>query len=90
LNETGASAAGFMFGEKRMTLFDMSGKSRRHHRALSPASAAPSPSAWQEHGAKVVISSRKQQVCDEVAKAINDKGRQAGRIGDCSEYLDQG
>ena len=28
---------------------------------------------FAEHGAKVVISSRKQQVCDEVAKAINDK-----------------
>src|ERR1700753_395048 len=26
-----------------------------------------------EHGARVLISSRKQQVCDEVAKAINDK-----------------
>src|SRR3979490_2853518 len=55
-----------------MTLFDMSGKvavitgsARSSGRAIVQAMA--------EHGAKVVISSRKQQVCDEVAKAINDK-----------------
>src|SRR3954469_17516207 len=70
--KTRASAAGTMFGEKRMTLFDMSGKvavitgsSRGIGRAI--------PERMAEHGAKVVISSRKQQVCDEVAKAINDK-----------------
>src|SRR5258706_13177994 len=58
--------------EKRMTLFDMSGKvavitgsSRGIGRAIAERMV--------EHGAKVVISSRKQQVCDEVAKAINDK-----------------
>ncbi len=55
-----------------MTLFDMSGKvavitgsSRGIGRAIAERMA--------EQGARVVISSRKQQVCDEVAKAINDK-----------------
>src|SRR2546430_17629275 len=58
--------------EKRMTLFDMSGKvavitgsTRGIGRAIGERMA--------EHGAKVVISSRKQDVCDQVAKEINDK-----------------
>ncbi|MHB0773000.1 SDR family NAD(P)-dependent oxidoreductase [Bradyrhizobium sp. 1.29L] len=53
-----------------MTLFDMTGKvavitgsSRGHGRAISERMA--------ELGAKVVISSRKKQACDEVANAIN-------------------
>ena len=55
-----------------MTLFDMTGKvavitgsTRGIGRAIAERMA--------EHGAKVVISSRKQDVCDTVAKEINDQ-----------------
>lgn len=55
-----------------MSLFDMSGKvavitgsTRGIGRAIAERMA--------EHGATVVISSRKQDVCDQVAKEINDK-----------------
>lgn len=55
-----------------MTLFDMSGKvavitgsSRGIGRAIAEQMV--------EHGAKVVISSRKKQACDEVAEIINNK-----------------
>src|SRR5580698_6592232 len=55
-----------------MTLFDMSGKvavitgsSRGIGRAIAERMA--------EHGAKVVVSSRKQDVCDSVTKEINAK-----------------
>src|ERR1700721_3777466 len=55
-----------------MTLFDMTGKvavATGSPRGIGRAMAGK----MAEHGAKVVISSRKQQACDAVAKAINDK-----------------
>ena len=55
-----------------MTLFDMTGKiavitgsTKGIGRAIAERMV--------EHGAKVVISSRKQDACDQVAKEINDK-----------------
>jgi NAD(P)-dependent dehydrogenase (short-subunit alcohol dehydrogenase family) len=59
-------------GEKHMTLFDMTGKvavvtgsTRGIGRAIAERMV--------EHGANVVVSSRKQDVCDQVSKEINDK-----------------
>src|SRR3954447_19050800 len=58
--------------ERDMSLFDMKGKvavitgsTRGIGKAIAERMA--------ERGAKVVISSRKQDVCDSVAKEINDK-----------------
>lgn len=55
-----------------MTLFDMTGKT-----AVITGSTLGIGRAiaerMAEHGSKVVISSRKQDVCDQVSKEINDK-----------------
>src|SRR5881394_2683447 len=55
-----------------MTLFDMSGKVAvitGSTRGIGLAIAE----RMAEHGAKVVISSRKQDVCDQVAREVNEK-----------------
>ena len=63
-----------------MTLFDMTGKvavitgsTRGIGRAIAERMA--------EHGAKVVVSSRKQDVCDQVTKEINDRSGKGTAVG---------
>src|SRR3954465_8541208 len=58
--------------EQRMSLFDMAGKvavitgsTRRPRRAIAERMAG--------HGAKVVVSPRKQDVCDQVTTEVNGK-----------------
>lgn len=55
-----------------MSLFDLSGKVAVITGSTKGIGLAIAE-RMAEHGAKVVISSRKQDVCDAVAKAINDK-----------------
>src|ERR1700761_7141526 len=55
-------------GGNTMSLFDMKGKV-----AVITGSTKGIGKAMAEHGAKVVISSRKQDVCDQVTKEINDR-----------------
>ena len=55
-----------------MTLFDMTGKSAVITGSTKGIGRAIAE-RMVEHGAKVVISSRKQDQCDQVAKEINDK-----------------
>src|SRR6195256_1051988 len=55
-----------------MTLFDMSGKGAVIT-GSAPGMGKAIAERMAEHGAKVVVSSRKQDVCDQVSKEINDK-----------------
>ena len=55
-----------------MTLFDMTGKNAVITGSTKGIGRAIAE-RMVEHGARVVISSRKQDQCDEVAKEINDK-----------------
>src|SRR5687768_6449658 len=70
-------------------LFDLTGKVAivtGSSRGIGLAIAA----AMAEHGAKVVISSRKQEACDEVALAINNQhggGRAIAVAANISEKL---
>ncbi len=72
-----------------MTLFDMTGKVAvvtGSTRGIGLAIAE----RMVEHGAKVVISSRKQDVCDQVSKEINEQFGKGKTIADRRQYLQQG
>src|SRR5580698_3709020 len=59
-----------------MTLFDMTGKVAVITGSTKGIGRATAE-RMAEHGAKVVISSRKADVCEAVAQGIRDKGGQA-------------
>ena len=65
-------------------------KGRHHHRLVARASARRSPIELAEHGAKVVISSRKQDACDAVAAEINAKHGAGHRDRGRRQHLRQG
>ena len=70
-------------------LFDLTGKVAivtGSSRGIGLAIAA----ALAEHGAKVVISSRKQDACDEVAQAINAQHGDGTRDRGRGQYFEQG
>ena len=71
-----------------MKLFDLSGKVAivtGSSRGIGKASAE----ALADHGAKVVISSRKQDACDEVAAAINAKHGEGTAIAVAASISDK-
>jgi NAD(P)-dependent dehydrogenase (short-subunit alcohol dehydrogenase family) len=71
-----------------MNLFDLTGKVAivtGSSRGIGKASAE----ALADHGAKVVISSRKQDACDPVAAAINEKHGEARAIAVAANISDK-
>jgi len=67
----------------------MSGKVAVHHRSSRGIVAAPSPiGGMPSHGGGGYLVAQ-APVCDEVAKAINDKAGKQGRARGGREYLDQ-
>ncbi len=58
------------------SLCSISRQSRGDHR-LEPRRGRAIAERMADHGAKVVVSSRKLDACEEVVKAIKDKGGEA-------------